>query len=186
MNKMTYKNFTSLLLVILLMSSCKKVDEAQNNSDHNAITTITLTFKQAGVQKSIAIFDDPDGIGGNNPIRFDTIKLQANQTYQVEINLQNKTGGSTKEMTAEIRTAGNEHEFFYTSNNVNISITKTDVDVNGFPLGITSTWQTSAATTTNTSTVRVQLKHKPFNKGPNDDVSKGHDDININFPIIIN
>lgn len=174
------------IIIAAVLSSCKKVDDAKNNSDHAAITTLILTFKQAGVTKYTATFDDPDGIGGNNPIKFDTIKLNANQTYQAEVVLQNKTGGTTKDMTAEIRTAGREHEFFYIPNSVTLNITKTDVDISGFPLGFNTNWQTNAATSANTATLRVQLKHKPFNKGPNDDVNKGHDDININFPIIIN
>ena len=180
------KLFILTILFAAFFSSCKKVDDAQNNSDHAALTTMILTFKQVGTIKYTATFNDPDGIGGANPIQFDTIKLNANQTYQAELVLQNKTGGTTKDMTAEIRTAGREHEFFYTPTNVSIGIVKTDVDILGYPLGFNTNWQTNAATTTNTATVKVQLKHKPFNKGPNDDASKGHDDININFPIIIN
>ncbi|MFY8127272.1 MAG: hypothetical protein ACOVMM_02765 [Chitinophagaceae bacterium] len=180
------QNILIILTTIVIFTSCKKVDEAQNNSDHSAITTLIITFKQAGVTKYIATFDDPDGIGGNNPVKFDTIKLNQNQTYQADVVLQNKTSGTTKDMTAEIRTAGREHELFYTPNSVNVNITKTDVDILGHPLGLNSNWQTSTATTTNTATIKIQLKHKPFNKGPNDDVTKGHDDININFPIIIN
>lgn len=181
------KKFLILVSTVLVVaSSCKKVDDAQNNSDHAAITTMILTFKQAGVTKYIAMFDDPDGIGGNNPIKFDTIKLSANQAYQAELILQNKTSGTVVDMTANIKAAGREHELFYTPTGVTIAITKTDVDANGFPLGFNTNWQTNTPTTTNTATVRIQLKHKPFNKGPNDDVTKGHDDININFPIIIN
>ncbi len=179
----------SLILIVLIavaVTGCKKVDEAQNNSDHAAITTLILTFKQAGLTKYIATFDDPDGIGGNNPIKFDTIKLNANQAYQTELVLQNKTSGSTVDMTEKIRIAGREHEFFYTPTNVIVGISKTDVDANGFPLGFNTNWQTNTPTTTNTAFIKLQLKHKPFNKGPNDDASKGHDDININFPIIIN
>lgn len=173
-------------MVAIAATSCKKVDDAQNNTDHLAITTLTLTFKQAGVTKYTATFDDPDGIGGNNPIKFDTIKLQASQTYLAEITLQNKTSGTTVDMTEKVRAAGREHEFFYTANGVAINIAKTDVDILGHPLGFNSSWQTNAATIANTATIKVQLKHKPFNKGPNDDATKGHDDININFPIIIN
>lgn len=180
------KSFFIVLFITIVFTSCKKVDEAQNNSDHSAITTLILSFKQAGVVKYTATFDDPDGIGGNNPIKFDTIKLNTNQTYQAEIILQNKTSGTVKDMTAEIKAAGREHEFFYISSNSSINITKTDVDILGHPLGFNTTWTTTIPTPTNTSTVKIQLKHKPFNKGPNDDVTKGHDDLNINFPIIIN
>lgn len=178
------KIFAIAFSLAVAIISCKKVDDANNNSDHNAITTLVITFKQAGVTKYVATFDDPDGIGGNNPVKFDSIVLSTNQTYQAEVTLQNKTGGVIKDMTTEVRTAGREHEFFFTPNNTNVVVTKTDVDIIGFPLGFNANWQTNAITN-NTAIVKVQLKHKPFNKGPNDDATKGHDDINIDFPLII-
>lgn len=183
---MNTKIIWSLLSVLCLtIVACKKgVKNPDNNADHDAITTVVLNFKQNGNTVATFTFDDPDGIGGNNPIKFDTIRLNANTTYNVSVTFLNKLVIPIKDMTLEIKNAGIEHEVFYTPTNANITITKTDRDANNYPLGLESTWVTSATTTTN-GKLNFRLKHKPFIKGPNDTVDKGHDDINIDFELRI-
>jgi hypothetical protein len=171
-----------LVFTILLAACSKNSSNPAEDTDHAAITTVVLLFKQAGVTKFEYGFDDPDGIGGNPPTRFDKIVLDKGQTYKVEMVLQNKTGGSPKDMTANIRSAGKYHEFFYLPQGFSINITKDDKDELGFPLGMQTTWVSSA--TPSTGVLRFTLQHLVVKKSVNQPTD-GHSDIAIDFPIEI-
>ena len=74
----------------IMASGCKKgVDNPPEDGAHNAITTFTIKFSEAGAPAYEAIFEDADGPGGAPPLRFDEIVLQAGKTYQASITLTN-------------------------------------------------------------------------------------------------
>lgn len=166
-------------LAILTLAACKKTENPNNENEHEAITTLSLIFKTNNNVVDTFVFDDPDGDGGNIPMRIDTIKLLANTTYTAEVLLTNKTKNPPSDVTGTIRSQSNAHELYYLTSS-NIQIVKTDKDASGFPLGLTSTW-----TTTNglTGTVRIKLMHKPLIKGANDNPTVGHSDIDATMPL---
>lgn len=172
-----------LLVLAVATTSCKKTGNPNVEADHAAITTLTLSFSQNGTVVSTATFDDPDGFGGNAPVRFDSLRLAANSTYNMTVTLQNKTSGTVTDMTEEIRRAGNQHEFFFIpTNGLTFSATKLDRDINGFPLGFNNSVTTGAVSNGN---MLVKLMHKPLLKGPNDAPTVGHSDIEVNFRTFI-
>lgn len=178
--------FLFILLTITVFTSCKKnVSNPNNDAEHNAITTVTLQFSQAGVLKREAVFDDPDGVGGSIPVRFDTIKLDKNQVYNGTIILQNKSGGSTiVNMNNTIKSAGHQHEFFYIPQPSNlVSVEKLDKDNLGFPLGFDTRWTTTNIT--GTGTTKVMLRHIVFGKTASNPPTIGHADIEINFATMV-
>ena len=169
---------------LFMLTACsKKSQNPTEDADHAAITTVILSFKQAGVVKYEAVFDDPDGVGGNPPVRYDAIELQRGSTYDMDITLQNKQGGTTKDMTASIRNAGRFHEFFFIPAGVTVNITKNDKDTQGNPLGFNSTWVTQPVA--GTGTLQLKLQHMLLKKEVNQPTD-GHSDININFALQIN
>jgi len=171
-------------LVILAGAGCKKnVDDPNDETEHEAINSVVLTFKQNGVAAGVFRMEDPDGDGGNPPTRIDPIVLQANKTYTLEITLQNISGSTTKDITETIRAEGKHHEFYFITSGVTVNITKTDKDANNYPLGFNSTWLTTSAAN---GTVRLKLMHKPFIKGANDAPTIGHSDIDVSIPLNIN
>ena len=180
------KKFLLILIIAAVFTSCKKnVSNPNNDAEHNAITTVILQFSQAGVIKQEVVFDDPDGVGGAIPVKFDTIKLDKNQVYNTTIILQNKAAGSTVvNMNSTIKSAGHQHEFFYIPQPSNlVTVEKLDKDNLGFPLGFDSKWTTSNIT--GTGTTKVMLRHIVFGKTASNPPTIGHADIEINFATIV-
>ncbi|MEY5069750.1 MAG: hypothetical protein RLZ47_1612 [Bacteroidota bacterium] len=183
---MLRKYFALTLFVAFLasVSSCKKASMAKNETEHEAINRVELIFKQAGNTVATIVAEDPDGDGGNPPSKIDPINLQVNQTYDVEVKFFNIVNGSTKEVTSTVQQQAKEHEVYFILSGFNFPIEKKDFDVNGFPLGLISQWKTGAVSAQ--GSVLLKLMHKPLIKGPNDDPSKGHSDIAVNFPLKVN
>ena len=173
------------IAILGLATSCKKdVKNPEEDSVHNAITTFSIKFSQGGVVKYEAVFDDPDGPGGANPVRFDEIVLAPSQTYQASITLTNKTKTPAEDMTAVIRNAGHQHLFFFTPSNVpGLNITLTDQDRIGLPIGLESAWQTPASA--QSGTLRVNLRHIAAGKTANSPSTAGHSDLMIDFAMKI-
>lgn len=174
-----------LAVSVLLLGACKKdVKNPEEDGAHGVITTFSIKFLQAGVVKYEAIFDDPDGPGGANPIRFDDIKLNVGQTYQASITLTNKSKTPAEDMTAVVRSAGHQHLFFLTPSNLpGLNITLTDADRLGLPIGLESQWVTPA--TPQTGNLRINLRHIAFGKTANSGPTSGHSDIMIDFATTI-
>lgn len=174
--------FIVMFVAAVLAVSCKKAAAPKNETEHTAINGVELIFRQGATVMETAVAEDPDGDGGNPPTRIDPIDLKAGQTYAAAVFIKNISNGVVKDVTAEIQLQGKEHEFYYIPTGVNLTVTKTDKDVNGFPLGIQSSWITNTA---GSGSILVKLMHKPLIKGPNDDPSKGHTDVQISFPVRI-
>lgn len=171
------------LSAVILLGSCKKASSPNNENEHEAITTVNMVFRQNGNTVFTYVFDDPDGDGGNPPVRKDVLALGTNQTYEVEITLLNKTKNPVSDVTPTIRNQATSHELFYLLTGVSPTIQKVDTDANGFPLGLRTRWIT---TTAGNGTMRLKLMHKPLIKGPTDSPDKGHSDVDINFEVSIN
>lgn len=179
------RTITSIVWIALLLAvvGCKKAGAPKDETEHEAINAVDLVFKQGGTVVATFTAEDPDGDGGNPPTRIDEILLNAGTTYTVDVILRNISGGISKDVSASIQAQARDHEFFFLPLGLTVSITKNDRDSNGFPVGFNSTW--NIGSTTGTATLQLRLMHKPRIKGPNDDPSKGHSDLSINFPLRI-
>ena len=167
-------------LALLIISGCKKADNPNNETEHEAVNRVELIFKSGSTVVATYIAEDPDGDGGNPPSRIDKINLLAGSSYTVEVVLKNVSNSVVKDISQSIRDQGKEHEFYFLPSGINVTITKTDKDANGYPLGFNSTW--TASTSKSTGKVQLKLMHKPRIKGAADDPSKGHSDLTIDFP----
>ncbi len=175
-----------LIICGLMITGClKDVTDPVDDSGHEPITTLSLLFYQEDELVGEAVFDDPDGPGGNDPVRFDTIFLQASQTYDVRISLADKTKDPPVDMTPVIRQAGHQHLFFFVPEGISdLQITITDYDRLGYPLGLETTWQ-AGHQAPQAGKLRVMLRHIAFGKSPNSLPTAGHSDIQVDFPLII-
>jgi hypothetical protein len=183
MNKNMNK-FVTIIALLIIVSSCKKTSNPNNEFEHEAITTLQLIFKN---QQSMVVdtfeFDDPDGDGGSAPVKVDTIKINHDTVYQVQIVLLNKTKNPVKNVTPVIVEQGTSHELYFLPIGLNLQIDRTDKDAAGFPLGLQSLWQTNQPG--QQGSVRIKLMHKPLVKGPNDSPSKGHADVDVYMPVTV-
>jgi hypothetical protein len=171
----------------LLMTACKK-DHDHDHNEEEVITTVRLTLTPNGGGNAVTFqYDDPDGPGGNNPT-IEPIVLPANRTYNVSVQLLNKTVNPAEDVTLEVAAESGSHRFYYESSPAAlITVSNLNLDNGGIPLGITSTWTTGAAAT---GTMKVTLRHyggNPPNKEANDPVNstKSDTDVEVTFPVTI-
>jgi len=173
-----------LLAGAVLFSSCEKEDGLEHN-DEELITTMQLTFSPTtGGNALVYKYEDLDGPnGGANPV-IEEIILAPNTTYNVSLQLLNKTANPVDDITKEIEEEGDAHRFYFQpSSGSNITVSNLNNDANNVPLGITSQWATGAAAT---GTVTVTLRHyagNPPNKSANDPVNsnKSSTDMEVQF-----
>lgn len=151
----------SIFALTLAYTSCKKkVVTPPNPNEEELITTLLLHFTDsAGVQPSVtSIYKDVDGDGGNNPSQWDTIKLKANTTYYAEILLLDDSKSPADTISNEVLEEAKDHLFCFTPSNVNVSVKRTDLDINNLEIGLLSKWYTGAVAT---GTMQVVLRHQP-------------------------
>ncbi len=182
------KTIAATLLAGLFMIACKKDTKPTESNDEEIITTMKLNFTPVGGGNTLSYqFEDADGPGGANPI-FQDIVLAPAQTYNVSIELLNKTTNPVKNITDEVAAESDAHRFYYEpTTGSNISVSNLNNDVNGIPLGITSTWTTTSAAT---GKIKITLRHYagiPPNKASDDPVnsSKSASDIDVEFNTIV-
>jgi hypothetical protein len=177
------KPFLNWMIVILLLSifstSCSKDEEEDLGNEEELITTLRLTLRETG-SATVKVFEfkDPDGTGGNPPTKFDPIILSPSKNYTCTIEVLNESVSPVENITAEIIAESDDHQFYFEPAGVNIFVINLDTDTQGLPLGVSSTWNTGAASN---GTVKITLKHKPGAKLAGDLVNKGETDIEVNF-----
>ena len=170
--------FVALLFSGMVVTGCSK-DKDEVSNEEELITTAVLEFQDnASSDRFSVVFSDPDGEGGLEPVSFDEIRLKPNASYSVIATLLNESADPDADITAEVSEEADDHQFYYISEGVAITVSITDQDNAGLPVGILSQWTTGSIST---GTLRFVLKHKPGNKASGDDVSKGETDIDLNF-----
>ena len=190
MRKVSFKSIMLALGALsLVVVGCKK-DEVKPTDDHEhndveLITTLELKFSGKGVVNNdttfVVTFDDPDGFGGNAPIKFDQINLLKNTEYSVELTLLDKTKTPYDTISNEVLEEADDHLFFYSSNPVDLlNITIKDKDSKNRDLGLRSIWKTNTASS---GKVKVKLMHQPGVKDGKSEV--GDTDIEVEFPVVI-
>jgi hypothetical protein len=175
-NKYLHIFFLSAL-VVGLSTACKK-DKPEVNEEE-LITTVELKFTEVGTTNvSTFKFRDPDGEGGAPPVQFDNIILAPNKAYDMVITLKDESKTPAVDITEEVREEAADHQFYFVPSAVNVTVSNLNTDAAGLPLGLSSRWTTTAAST---GLVKVVLKHKPGLKAAGDPISKGDTDIELDF-----
>jgi hypothetical protein len=176
------KTALAILLTSGILISCEK-DTAEENQEE-VITTMKLTFVPVGGGTTVSYqFDDPDGPGGMAPTQQEIV-LAPSKTYNVTLQLLNKTVTPAEDITTEVKEEADAHRFYYETNpGSSITISGLDNDPNGVPLGVTSTWTTAAVAN---GSVKITLRHYPAvppNKAASDLVTstKSGTDVEVIF-----
>tara|TARA_B110000259_G_C13946540_1_gene374974 strand:- start:155 stop:712 length:558 start_codon:yes stop_codon:yes gene_type:complete len=177
----TIKLIAVLFISSILFSSCSDNDD-DHDHDHEEelITTVIYTLTD-GDDIVRLTFKDLDGEGGTDGTTTVSGPLKANTVYTGLIQLLNETESPAENITTEVQEEGDEHEFFYASSVAGVSITKTDMDSNGNPIGIETSL---AAGNAGTGTLTIILKHEPTkpNNGSSDEAG-GSTDVEVTFSI---
>jgi len=157
-NMKQYLFLIGLTFAMFSFSSCDKDDPTPPNEEE-LITTLTLTMTPQNGGDALAFqFQDLDGDGGNDPI-ITSPKLAANTTYDATIVVLNESVSPTENLTNEVRSEGEDHQFFFaTTTGVNLSFSYDDMDSNGKPIGLSALFQTGEASS---GGFQVTLRHEP-------------------------
>lgn len=170
------------LLTATAFTACKK-DKGETNEEE-VITTLQLTFTpQGGGTPLVYKFEDADGPGGAAPV-IDQIILAPSKSYDVALQLLNKTVSPAEDITEEVEEESDAHRFYFApAAGSNITVSDLDQDDNGVAVGLNSVWTTGAAAT---GSIKVTLRHYPAvppNKAAGDlvDSQKSGTDIEATF-----
>lgn len=179
------KALWTVLAVSLLISSCKKDEENVAPTDDNeAITTAILSLTNTANTQEV-VTATLENLNATPDRSKATLNLKANATYSGAVQLYDKTQTPTVDATTEIREKANEHLFIYTPSAASLlTITITDKDSNPapgpYPIGLAYSLKAGAVAT---GTLNVRLRHQPNAK--NGTATPGTDDLNVDFPVVI-
>lgn len=169
------------VISITLFAGCS--DDPESTNEEEVITTITVTLKSKEVDghEVTLSWDDLnlDAVVDENEIVVSG-NLLADTTYQASVQILNRSTNPEVDITEEIKEEAEEHILCYIVTGAGISITTTDEDKYGMPLGLTSTWATTSAVSE--GTVNVALRHQPGVK-TGDCPGFGETDATITFPV---
>ncbi|MEQ8714222.1 MAG: hypothetical protein RIC80_14470 [Cyclobacteriaceae bacterium] len=199
---MKYLQSLLALTIIFGVISCGDDDEPSAPAEENAeevITDVVLTFTpQGGGATVTARAQDPDGDGPQDLQVLGDITLQSASNYELTLSLTNEENPiDIEDITAEIKEEAEEHMFFFSwtdglfsdpTGNGNVdnrsdAVNYDDVDGDGLPLGLTTSWSTGPSAS---GSFRVILKHQPDGiKTATSGTSDGDTDIDISWQIVL-
>jgi hypothetical protein len=181
----TTKKFQLLMLATSSLCALGSLSSCKDDHDHDegeVITTVKLICQDsanASLPVSEFRFEDPDGPGGNNPTRLDTIYLDSGRTTLVSLRFEDASSGTVKDISAEVRSEADEHLVCFGPAGIQLAINITDTD-GMYPLGLESRWKPQAS---GSGSITVTLKHQYDVK--NGTCDPGDTDVEVTFPVII-
>jgi len=196
------KQISSILVMISFgaITGCNNEDPAKQDVPE-FISSVELIFTPVGGGIQVtATATDPDGIGPGDITVDNAIALAKNVNYTLTFEILNNLADPTDpeyNIGDEIEEEGDEHQFFFSwTNNVfsnpagngNIdnrtdALNYNDEDVNGLPIGLSTSWTTKDVAAS--GTFKVLLKHQPDLKSSTSTSTDGETDIDLIFDITV-
>jgi hypothetical protein len=175
-NILNFSTLTALFLfaATLQFQSCKP----KNSDGQEEITTIKL--KLTSLSNGTQVFNYQNL---NGAVNKDTIKVFKSDVYTCDIQLLDETKNPANDVTDEIKSKANEHQFFFVSSPSGmILFSDFDKDGNGKDVGLTSKW--TVANNAQTGTVKIVLKHLDGNPKTGN-MNDGETDIEVVFDAMV-
>ena len=186
------------VLTLFIFTACEEDEAApEEENEVEVFTDVKLIFMaQSGTGDTVVVAaQDPDGAGVQELQVLGAINLKANTNYFLSMIIENCLEDPCELMNEEIEEEAEEHQFFYAftndiftspSGNGNIDnasdpINYIDVDGNGNPIGLLSTWNTGSA-----KSFTIQLQHQPDVKTATSGATDGDTDFALTFNLNIN
>ena len=175
-----------LVIPVIFSTSCSNDDAPVNEEE--VITTVTTTLVGGG-QTITLTSRDLDGDGPNAPVVTVSGNLVAGTTYTGSTTFLNELESPAEDITVEVEEEGADHQVFYQLPSSIGTVTYTDTDANGRPIGLNFTLV--AGTSGSTGTLNVTLRHLP-NKtasgvsGGDITNAGGNTDAAVSFSVAVN
>ena len=147
----------ALLVILTLFSTSCSNDDAPVNEEE-VITTVTTTLSGGG-QIVTLTSRDLDGDGPNAPVVTVSGNLVAGRTYLGSTTFLNELANPAEDITSEVEEEGADHQVFYQLPSSIGTVTYSDTDTNGRPVGLNFTLV--AGNSGSTGTLTVTLRHLP-------------------------
>jgi hypothetical protein len=154
------RRYTSLAGAALLVVAAACGDSVTApGGETELISRVTLTLTPTGGGPSITTYiDDPDGNGVQPPsAQVGALSLAAGTTFTGTVRFENRLESPAEDITEEVEEEADEHRVLYTVTGAGLTISPTDVDGAGRPLGVAYT--AAAGSTAGSGTLRVVLCH---------------------------
>lgn len=182
--KKTIQTLAMAAIAVVSMTSCEDDDTPQIINEEEVITTVTYTLTNAVDNTDTVILRSVDS-DGDGIIDMEIVSgpLTSGASYNGEVRFENELESPAENITDEVVEEGDEHEVFYTTTVSGVSISKTDNDVNGDPIGVMTTINTGAA---GTGVLTIVLRHEPTK--PNDGTlsgAGGETDVQVSFNVAV-
>jgi hypothetical protein len=204
---------SAAIFAAVIMTGCSKDDDPVTpvavtpviaapavENELEVITDVKLIFTNVSNANDIveARAQDPDGAGVQELVILDEINLDTSKTYTLTYEIFNNLESPGENIGNEISEEDEEHQLFYGfSNNVftnptgngNIDngtdpLSYNDMDGNGNPIGLSTTWTTSASQLSGGS-FTVRLQHQPDIKTATSGATDGDTDFELQFVLTI-
>lgn len=179
-----------LAIPVLFSTSCSNDDDNAPVNEEEVITTVRVTLVGGG-QTIVLESRDLDGDGPNAPVLTPIGGgiLVAGTTYEGSTTFLNELESPAEDITVEVEEEGDEHQVFYQIASSLGTVTYTDEDINGDPIGLNFTLV--AGTSGTTGNLTVTLRHEPIKSATgvaNGDITNagGSTDASVSFPIVVN
>jgi hypothetical protein len=172
-------------LVGLGLAACGESSTAPGG-EQEVISRVTLTLTPAnGGAPLTAFIEDADGNGPGAPsAQVGALALVRGASYTGTVKFENRLVNPPEDITEEVEEEANEHRVYYTVTGSGVTITTTDRDPQGRPLGLAFTKAVGA--TSAAGTTRVVLCH--YDDAPKNGSStscQGETDIDVTFNFTI-
>ncbi len=190
----------TLLAVGILFTGCSDDDDdaPEVENEVEVFTDVKLIFTDDAGGTVTARAQDPDGTGIRELEILDEITLDTAKTYTLTYEIKNNLLTSGSDIGAEILEEDHEHQIFFSfsegafakpTGNGNIDnasdpINYEDIDDNGNPVGLRTTW-TTPNTRLSGGSFRVNLQHQPGVKSATTGANDGDTDFDLTFVLNI-
>ena len=178
------------LSMTLAITSCKKdeIPDPVIPNEQEIITTLNYTLIPIGGGTEILMsLVDMDGDGPQAPVISVSDSLAANAQYSAELLLLNETETPSDTINVEIIAEADEHQFFFVTEGLDLTVAYSDSDGDGNPIGLSTVIDTA---TPSEGTLKIILRHEPdksANGVAQGDISNagGETDIEATFDVVI-
>jgi len=173
----------TLVLFTLVFAACDSTEPDDDGAgEQEFITRLVIELDDGQGNTPTATANDPDGDGTN--FQIGTLNLTAGMTYTGSVKVFDDI--NNEDVGEEIEEEDDEHQFFYTAQGGaagRVTVTITDQDENGLPVGLAFTLTVSAGGAA-TGSLNVVLSH--YDEAPKDGINRSDEtDIDVTFPVNI-
>lgn len=182
------KFLSIMAIAAITFNSCSNDDNAPDPvNEEEVITTVIVTLVPESGNTITLTSRDLDGDGPDAPVITVSGPLNAGSVYNGNIQFLNELENPVEDITDEIAEEDDEHQVFYSVTGGVGTITYTDSDANGNPVGLSFSLATSANPTN--GIINVTLRHLPSKDAAGvseGDITNagGETDVEVSFNVV--